>query len=260
MRKYLTIGELSDLLDLSAHTIRYYEKEGLIKPKHMTDKGYRLYDFDDVYRISSVMILRDSEIPIKDIRTLMSSYEKEEHTKLLEISKQKIDDEIERLCQLRLDVERSLNSLNMNPERLECITEKKLSERFFRIVRFSDYDMNYTIKNIYDLYKNNNIMTEGLYKSDIYYILQEDAIGYGIMEFEPIKGAIQLPFEGGRYATYSFLAREDHELTGHIEIFMWQLMNKGIETEGELLLIINSMGVAEDDQPIMYELQLKIKN
>lgn len=35
MRRYLTVSEVSKLLNISAHTIRYYDKEGLISTSHV---------------------------------------------------------------------------------------------------------------------------------------------------------------------------------------------------------------------------------
>lgn len=258
MRKYLTIGELSDLLNLSAHTIRYYEKEELIKPKHTTDKGYRLYDYDDMFIVSSVMVLRDSQIPIKDIRELIADYNKEDHVKLLNQSKVKIDEEIERLCELRVDVERTLKSINYEDETIGKFIEKKLPQRFFRIIRFSDYDMNYSLKELYDLYKNNNISTDELYKADIYYVLQEDTIGYGVLEFEPVQNAIQIPLDKGNYITYSFIAKNDQEIMDYIGKFAWHLTRHRLKTEGELMLRVNSTTLSDGEEPVVYELQIKL--
>ena len=39
------IGELSKALKVSVKTLRYYEKEGLLKPSYIDkDSGYRYYD------------------------------------------------------------------------------------------------------------------------------------------------------------------------------------------------------------------------
>jgi DNA-binding transcriptional MerR regulator len=47
MKSY-QIGELSSLLGLSADTLRYYEKIGLLPPVTRSASGLRLYDDKDV--------------------------------------------------------------------------------------------------------------------------------------------------------------------------------------------------------------------
>jgi len=49
-----TIGKLAVLAEVTADTLRYYEKEGLIAPTGKSEGGYRLYDNDSVRRIRFV--------------------------------------------------------------------------------------------------------------------------------------------------------------------------------------------------------------
>ena len=46
-----TIGKLAMLSAVTADTLRYYEKKGLIKPASRTTAGYRLYNEDVVRRV-----------------------------------------------------------------------------------------------------------------------------------------------------------------------------------------------------------------
>jgi len=47
----LTIGKIASLSKVSADTLRYYEREGLISPAGKSEGGYRLYDRDAVRRV-----------------------------------------------------------------------------------------------------------------------------------------------------------------------------------------------------------------
>ncbi|MBA3599443.1 MAG: MerR family DNA-binding transcriptional regulator, partial [Methylibium sp.] len=38
-----TIGKLAALAEVSADTLRYYEREGLVAPSGKSEGGYRLY-------------------------------------------------------------------------------------------------------------------------------------------------------------------------------------------------------------------------
>ncbi len=43
MEKLITIGELSNLTNISRFTLRFYDKEGLISPESRTISNYRLF-------------------------------------------------------------------------------------------------------------------------------------------------------------------------------------------------------------------------
>lgn len=65
MRKYLTIGELADLMKISTSNIRYYEKDGLFSPCKIDDNGYRLYDYNELDKLESILLFRKLDIPLK---------------------------------------------------------------------------------------------------------------------------------------------------------------------------------------------------
>ena len=54
-----TISEMAALLGVTTHTLRYYEKMGLIQPEVNRETGYRYYTVTDTRR-SSCRICRSS--------------------------------------------------------------------------------------------------------------------------------------------------------------------------------------------------------
>ncbi|WP_214876060.1 MerR family transcriptional regulator [Exiguobacterium sp. CH10] len=67
-----TISEFSRLTATSAHTIRYYEKEGLLFPKRKN--GHRRYNDQDVTWFRFVLRLRETHMPIDQIRSYVSLF------------------------------------------------------------------------------------------------------------------------------------------------------------------------------------------
>ena len=47
-----TISEMASLLGVTTHTLRYYEKMGLIHPEVNEDTGYRYYTVTDTRRFN----------------------------------------------------------------------------------------------------------------------------------------------------------------------------------------------------------------
>lgn len=62
-----SIGKMSELAKLSIHTLRYYEKEGLVSPKR--DEGNRRYYDEKDYRwLQFIQRLKKVGMPIKEIK------------------------------------------------------------------------------------------------------------------------------------------------------------------------------------------------
>lgn len=63
----LGVAEAADVVHLSAHTLRYYEKEGLVRPAR-TSSGYRSYGPGDLRRLVFLTRMRLSGMPMSDLR------------------------------------------------------------------------------------------------------------------------------------------------------------------------------------------------
>jgi len=63
-----TIQQVADKTGLTAHTLRYYEKCGLIGDVDRDDNGYRNYSSDDMARIQMLCCLRRTGMSIKDMQ------------------------------------------------------------------------------------------------------------------------------------------------------------------------------------------------
>ncbi|AIQ67042.1 MerR family transcriptional regulator [Paenibacillus graminis] len=68
MDNLLTIQEMSRLTGLSAHTLRYYEKEGMLEGVVRNEQGYRVYSEADVSWVQFLVVLRELDIPIREMK------------------------------------------------------------------------------------------------------------------------------------------------------------------------------------------------
>lgn len=67
----LTIGKLAALAEVSADTLRFYEREGLIAPTSKSAGGYRLYDEGAVVRLRFIKQARDCGFTLTEIVQLL---------------------------------------------------------------------------------------------------------------------------------------------------------------------------------------------
>ena len=63
----IKITDLTNQLDISSRSLRYYEQMGLIKSVRPEFEKYRYYDTENIERLRQIMVLRKMQIPIKDI-------------------------------------------------------------------------------------------------------------------------------------------------------------------------------------------------
>lgn len=69
----MRIKELAQATGVDVETIRYYEKQGLLPAPARQDNGYRDYADEHLERLAFVRHCRALEIPLADIRRLLSA-------------------------------------------------------------------------------------------------------------------------------------------------------------------------------------------
>jgi DNA-binding transcriptional MerR regulator len=109
----LSIGEAAERTGLSVHTLRFYEREGLLaSPIQRDPGGRRVYHQDDVDWITVCVILRGSGMPLPAIR------------RYTELVRAGAGNETERLALLREHRERVVDHMNQLRKCLDLINFK----------------------------------------------------------------------------------------------------------------------------------------
>lgn len=71
-RRGLKVGELAKAAGLSADTIRYYERAGLLPPPERTTAGYRQYDAGALDRLNFIQGAQRLGLRLRDIADLLA--------------------------------------------------------------------------------------------------------------------------------------------------------------------------------------------
>lgn len=66
------IGEAAHRSGVSPATMRYYEKEGLLRPGSREGNRYRLYSEADVHRLRFIRLCRAMDMSLAEVRTLLA--------------------------------------------------------------------------------------------------------------------------------------------------------------------------------------------
>jgi len=64
----LSIAAAAEVSGLSVHTLRYYERTGLLEPVSRNGSGHRRYRAADLERIAFLTKLRATGMPIREVR------------------------------------------------------------------------------------------------------------------------------------------------------------------------------------------------
>ncbi|MTH55290.1 MerR family transcriptional regulator [Bacillus mangrovi] len=76
----LTIKEASEKVGMSSHTIRFYEKQGLLPSLKRDSAGYRLFTDHDIEWLDFISCLRKTDIPITELKKIMDLTVEGNHT------------------------------------------------------------------------------------------------------------------------------------------------------------------------------------
>lgn len=93
-----TVNQVSKFTGVSVRTLHHYDAIGLLKPTQITESGYRLYDDTALCRLQTILLFRELEFPLQEIKKILDSPNFnaaaaiEDQIKLLELRKQHLEE------------------------------------------------------------------------------------------------------------------------------------------------------------------------
>ena len=75
--KRYTVGEVARMAGVTVRTLHHYDQVGLLRPTGRTDSGYRIYHEDDLERLQEVLVYRELDLPLDEIRMALSQPERD---------------------------------------------------------------------------------------------------------------------------------------------------------------------------------------
>jgi MerR family transcriptional regulator, Zn(II)-responsive regulator of zntA len=109
----MKISQLAAHCGLSAHTLRFYEKNGLIESSERSSSGYRRYTEADIRRVEFVKTARDAGFSLDEIAQLLSiRLDRDHHTckEVTSITRHKLESINAKIAQLE-EIRQSLQLL-----------------------------------------------------------------------------------------------------------------------------------------------------
>ena len=113
----MTISEVSEKFALSADTLRYYERIGLIPPVQRSPSGIRNYDEQDIKWVEFAKCMRGSGLPIEVLTKYLALSQQGEGTEAAR--KQLIIEQRELLAERIAQMQQTLERLDVKIARYE---------------------------------------------------------------------------------------------------------------------------------------------
>ena len=113
MKKYLTIGQVSQIKNVGIKSLRYYEKIGVLIPAYINpETNYRYYSLDQLMVLDTILLCIELGIPLKNMNNYTNAAGEFQIKLLLEDGKAIASHKIKRLEQGLSRIELNLNHTN----------------------------------------------------------------------------------------------------------------------------------------------------
>ena len=68
-----TVKTVSQITGVSVRTLHHYDAIGLLRPTRVTEAGYRLYDDTALRRLQTILLFRQLQFPLKEIKEILDA-------------------------------------------------------------------------------------------------------------------------------------------------------------------------------------------
>jgi DNA-binding transcriptional MerR regulator len=123
-----TVKDISTKTGITAHTLRFYEKQGVLPYAERTENGIRMYDESSIEWIETILALRSTGIPLADLKYYVDLYTEGDSTlqqrkEIMNNHKVKVEEQIHQLIKTlgRINYKMALYDVQLEElERSNC--------------------------------------------------------------------------------------------------------------------------------------------
>lgn len=122
----MTIAQVSKKYDITADTLRYYERIGLIQNVNRTPSGIRDYTEEDCRWVEFIKCMRSAGLPIEALSEYVSLFQQGDST--IAARKELLTEQRRQLIEKMEDMQKTLDRLNYKIESYESMIVPKEKE------------------------------------------------------------------------------------------------------------------------------------
>lgn len=119
-----TVSEIADYFNISAQTLRYYDRIGLLKPERTSEySGYRIYGKEQFNRLYLIRELKQLGLSLEEIKNYCETKDVSSLSQTLEQALSNLESRITALEEIRQHTQeylRSLRAMEQSGGRFSC--------------------------------------------------------------------------------------------------------------------------------------------
>lgn len=141
----MTVHEVSKLAGVSIRTLHHYDQIGLLRPAEVTEAGYRLYDDAALERLQCILLFRELEFPLKEIRSILdsSTFDRnkalEQQITLLEMKREHLEHLIKLAREIKTTGVRKLDFTAFDTQKMEEYA-RQAKESWGETLAYKEYE------------------------------------------------------------------------------------------------------------------------
>lgn len=164
LKKFFTTGEFASICHVKKQTLFHYDEIGLLKPEIKKENGYRYYSYQQYEVFIVIELLKDLNMPLKEIRKFLSHKTPDEAVQLLQNQILEIEKKIKKLYHKKTIVETKMQNIQQAMKvNIESISLKEIDESVLlisnNILDASDKDYLNVVSDFIGLCNNNELYT-----------------------------------------------------------------------------------------------------
>ena len=103
----LSVKQVSKITGISIRALHHYDAIGLLKPSRVSEAGYRFYDGEALKRLQTILLFRQLQFPLKQIKAILDSPDFDpasaidDQIRLLELQREHLDNLIRHARQIQ---------------------------------------------------------------------------------------------------------------------------------------------------------------
>ncbi|MFX3631399.1 MAG: MerR family transcriptional regulator [Candidatus Pristimantibacillus sp.] len=121
------IKEAAEKIGLPAHTLRYYEQEGLLPFIKRDVNGNRIFNETDLLWLELIICLRKTDIPLSDLRAIVELTKEGDST--ASQRKQIFEKHKEKMMEKQRDLDNAFTKIEMKIEHYDQLEKKYHKEK-----------------------------------------------------------------------------------------------------------------------------------
>ena len=140
----MTVNDVSKFTGVSIRTLQYYDNIGLLPPTEYTEVRYRLYDDTAMERLQQILLFKELEFSLKEIKYIMDSPDfdrnkaLEQQIKMLTMKKEHIEGLIEFARKIKITGVDKMDFNVFDTTKMDEYT-KKAKEQWGHTDEFKEY-------------------------------------------------------------------------------------------------------------------------